>query len=124
MASLRDITQRKELEEEIRQGYEKVQIMMKGTIQVIGKLLETKDPYTAGHQKRVSELAYALAETLQVDETERDAIFMAALIHDIGKISIPSEILSKPGKLNELVSRIVNNKNFFATVIYHALFYK
>ncbi|MBN1523322.1 MAG: HD domain-containing protein [Spirochaetales bacterium] len=102
MASLRDVTGRKVLEEKIKQGFEKLQIMMKGTIQVIARLLETKDPYTAGHQKRVSELALALAEDLHVDENERDALFMAALIHDIGKISIPSEILSKPGKLNEI----------------------
>jgi putative nucleotidyltransferase with HDIG domain len=61
-----------------------------------------KDPYTAGHQKRVSELAFKIAEGLGLGEHEREGILMASLIHDIGKISIPSEILSKPGRLSDI----------------------
>jgi len=102
MASLRDVTERKALEETLRLSLEKLQITMRGTVQVIARLLETKDPYTAGHQKRVSELASCIAAQLGLSDHDQDGLLMASLIHDIGKISIPSEILSKPGKLNEI----------------------
>jgi putative nucleotidyltransferase with HDIG domain len=77
-------------------------IEIKGTIQVIIKLLATKDPYTAGHQKRVTELAVQIAKELGLGERDIEAITLAGQIHDIGKISIPSEILCKPGRLSEL----------------------
>jgi putative nucleotidyltransferase with HDIG domain len=102
LASLRDITERKRLEEGLWVSLQKNQVIMRGTIQVIARFLEMKDPYTAGHQKRVSELAYSIANNMGLDEHEQEGIHMAALIHDIGKISIPSEILSKPGKLSDI----------------------
>jgi putative nucleotidyltransferase with HDIG domain len=75
---------------------------IKGTIQVILKLLATKDPYTASHQKRVTELATCIAKELGLKEEEIEAINLSGQIHDIGKISIPSEILCKPGRLSDL----------------------
>jgi putative nucleotidyltransferase with HDIG domain len=102
LAVLRDITDRKRLEENLLRSLDRTQNVIKGTIQLIARFLEMKDPYTAGHQKRVSELAFRIAEALGLNELEREGLLMASLIHDIGKISIPSEILSKPGKLSDI----------------------
>jgi HD-GYP domain-containing protein (c-di-GMP phosphodiesterase class II) len=78
---------------------------LKGTmgtiIQAMGTTLERRDPYTAGHQRRVADLARAIAVELQLSQDCIDAIYTAATIHDIGKIAIPAEILCKPGKLND-----------------------
>jgi putative nucleotidyltransferase with HDIG domain len=65
-------------------------------------IVEMKDPYTAGHQQRVSDLARAIATEMGLSADRRDFIRTASSIHDIGKISIPSEILSKPTKLTDL----------------------
>jgi putative nucleotidyltransferase with HDIG domain len=102
LAVLRDITDRKHLEENLLRSLDRTQSVIRSTIQLIARFLEMKDPYTAGHQKRVSELAFKIAEGMGLDEHEREGILMASLIHDIGKISIPSEILSKPGRLSEI----------------------
>jgi putative nucleotidyltransferase with HDIG domain len=102
LAVLRDITGRKELEQNLISSLERTQVVMKGTIQLIARFLEMKDPYTSSHQKRVSELAVRIAANLGLNEHECEGITMAALIHDIGKISIPSEILTKPGKLSDI----------------------
>jgi putative nucleotidyltransferase with HDIG domain len=99
---IEEVETRTQVEESLRQSLENIQIIIKGTIQVIAKLLAMKDPYTAGHQKRVSELAREIAAHMKLEEHDLEAINMAGLIHDIGKISIPSEILSKPGRLSEL----------------------
>ncbi|UCG79942.1 MAG: HD-GYP domain-containing protein, partial [Desulfobacterales bacterium] len=63
--------------------------------------VETRDPYTAGHQQRVAELARAIATELGISEDRIQGIRLAGVIHDIGKISVPGEILSKPGKISE-----------------------
>jgi len=68
----------------------------------MANIVEIRDPYTAGHQRRVAELAQALAERLELGERRSEGVYMAALIHDIGKIHVPSEILSKPGRLSDL----------------------
>ena len=97
-----EIAERRRLEENLVQSLERNQVVIKGTIQLIARFLEMKDPYTSSHQKRVSELALKIAEALGLNEHDCEGINMAALIHDIGKISIPSEILSKPGKLSDI----------------------
>lgn len=63
--------------------------------------IETRDPYTAGHQDRVSKLAHAIAQEMGLPAAQIDAIILAATIHDIGKLFVPSEILNKPGKISE-----------------------
>jgi PAS domain S-box-containing protein/putative nucleotidyltransferase with HDIG domain len=73
-----------------------------GTIEAIGRVAEARDPYTAGHQRRVTELAMAVAEKLGLDERAIEATRAAGLLHDIGKLSIPAEILSKPSVLSPL----------------------
>jgi putative nucleotidyltransferase with HDIG domain len=66
------------------------------------KIVETRDPYTAGHQKRVAELACLIAREMKLEQATIEAIEIASLIHDIGKIYVPAEILSKPGKLSDI----------------------
>jgi len=106
---LRDVTDRRRTEEELSLTLEKLRKAMGATIQAMSLTIETRDPYTAGHQKRVSDLARAIATEMKLNKEEIDAIRMAASIHDLGKISIPSEILSKPGKINEFEFRLIQN---------------
>ena len=70
-------------------------------------LVETKDPYTAGHQERVSQLAKAIAKEMGLTEDRQDFVKTASIIHDLGKVSVPSELLSKPTKLSELEFNII-----------------
>ena len=69
--------------------------------------VETRDPYTAGHQRRVSDLARSIATEMHLPCHVIDGIRMASMIHDIGKISVPSEILTKPTKLSELEFELI-----------------
>jgi PAS domain S-box-containing protein len=72
------------------------------SIQTIAGTVEARDPYTAGHQRRVGELATAIAREMDLPEEQINGIHLAAIIHDLGKIHIPAEILSKPGKLSDI----------------------
>ena len=72
------------------------------SVQTIATTLEARDPYTAGHQRRVAELATAIAQEMVLDEEQIQGIHFAAIIHDLGKINIPAEILAKPGQLNDI----------------------
>jgi HD-GYP domain-containing protein (c-di-GMP phosphodiesterase class II) len=72
---------------------------MDATIDTMSRIIEAKDPYTSGHQHRVCQLAVPLARELGLDEDKVEGIRIASLIHDIGKIGLPTEILSKPTKL-------------------------
>jgi PAS domain S-box-containing protein/putative nucleotidyltransferase with HDIG domain len=96
-----DITKRKEAEEDLKQTLEKLRKSLSGTIQAMSLMVETRDPYTAGHQRRVSTLARTIAQEMGLSNDTVDTIRMAGIIHDIGKISVPAEILSRPGKLTD-----------------------
>jgi len=103
----RDITQRKQAEEDLRQSLEKLQKTIEGTVSAMASVVEIKDPYTAGHQKRVTRLASAIAEELGLPKEQIEGIRIAGLIHDIGKVSIPAEILSKPGRITDLEFSVI-----------------
>ena len=109
LATLRDITFRKKIEEELKKSNIKLQKLMEETVNGLVSAMEMRDPYTAGHQKRVSKLATEIAEEMGLDKDQIDGIRIASLIHDIGKIHVPSEILSKPGKLTEVEFAIVKS---------------
>jgi PAS domain S-box-containing protein/putative nucleotidyltransferase with HDIG domain len=98
---LRDVSDWVNLESELKGNILQMENMVWGTVQALAQATETRDPYTAGHQNRVARLALAIAEELQLDEGDIDGIRMAGLVHDIGKIQVPAEILSKPGELTE-----------------------
>jgi len=93
--------ERKRVEEEINLNFERLKKTSTSIIFTMAKILELRDPYTAGHQQRVARLACAIAREMGLNEEEVDGIFMAALIHDIGKIYVPAEILNRPAKLND-----------------------
>jgi PAS domain S-box-containing protein len=90
-----DITVRKESADRMRKA-------LGATVQAISVTVETRDPYTAGHQKKVADLSRAIATEMNLSADQIDGIRMAAIIHDLGKISVPAEILSKPTKLTAL----------------------
>ena len=73
-----------------------------GTIHTISFIAEIRDPYTGGHQQRVALLSRAIAQEMDMPEDETKGVYVAAMLHDIGKISIPIEILVKPGRLNQM----------------------
>jgi len=88
-------------EEEIKNGYERLQKILFESIYAMSTALEFRDPYTAGHQKRVAELASAMSSILGLSEERTDGIYLAGMVHDIGKIYVPAEILTRPGKLSD-----------------------
>ncbi|MBU1964739.1 MAG: PAS domain S-box protein [Proteobacteria bacterium] len=98
----RDITPRKEAEEKLKETLEMLRKSLAGTIQAMSLTVETRDPYTAGHQRRVADFARAIATEMGLTADQIEGIRTASAIHDIGKISVPAEILSKPTKLSEL----------------------
>jgi len=97
-----DITDRKRTEGELRQTLDSLRKAFGATIQVMVSAVEARDPYTAGHQIRSADLARAIATEMGLPQEKIDGIRMAGSIHDIGKLSIPVEILSKPTKLTNL----------------------
>jgi PAS domain S-box-containing protein len=99
---VRDITERKKAEKQLQDTLESLRKAVGTTIQVISSTVEARDPYTSGHQIRSADLARAIAMEMGLPQEKIDAIRMAGSIHDIGKISIPAEILSKPTKLSEI----------------------
>jgi len=103
----RDIRSRKKAEDELRKSYLRHQKALAGTIQAIGLTIEMRDPYTAGHQRRVSKLSCAIAEEMGLDPARIEGVRMAGDIHDIGKIYVPAEILSKPGRLSDIEMSII-----------------
>ncbi|MFH0789758.1 MAG: response regulator, partial [Pseudomonadota bacterium] len=90
-----------QLAEELKKRLERLNKTLGGIIQAITLTVETRDPYTAGQQRRVADLARAIAQEMGLSDEQMDGLHMAGLIHDLGKISIPAEILNKPTKLNE-----------------------
>ncbi|MFA7621433.1 MAG: HD domain-containing phosphohydrolase [Aminobacteriaceae bacterium] len=87
---------------ELKKSADLLAITLDQTISVLANTVETKDPYTAGHQIRCAALALEIAQEMRLPAEQRRGIHTAARVHDIGKIKIPSEILSKPGKINRL----------------------
>jgi putative nucleotidyltransferase with HDIG domain len=98
----RDITERKLAEDKLQQTLNSLRKAVGTTIQVLVSASESKDPYTAGHQKKSADVAIAIAAEMGLAQDRIEGIHMAAIIHDIGKLSIPAEILSKPTKLTEI----------------------
>jgi PAS domain S-box-containing protein len=97
----RSLAEREQAQEELQRTTETLRKTLGATIQAMAATVETRDPYTAGHQRRVANLARAIADEMGLSKEQIDGIRMAGLIHDLGKITIPAEILSKPTQLNE-----------------------
>lgn len=102
-----DVTKIKKAETELQRSLDQTKKLIGGFIVAIASMVESRDPYTAGHQKRVASLAQAIAREMGLPPEKIDFISTVAFIHDIGKISIPAEILNKPTKLNEVEYTII-----------------
>jgi len=100
--TIEDITTRKEAEEGLQKSLEKLRKATGGIIQAMALTVETRDPYTAGHQRRVADLARSIAQEMGLPEDQVDGIRMAGIVHDLGKIAVPAEILSKPTQLSDI----------------------
>jgi len=103
-----DISERKRAELELQKTTGMLRETLGHLINVVATTVEVRDPYTAGHQRRVSNLARAIATEMGLPKDQIEGIRVAGVIHDIGKISVPSEILSKPGKLSEIELALIS----------------
>jgi len=95
-----EIAERKLAEKKLQHSYAKLQQNLDDIVRAMSLTVEERDLYTAGHQRRTAGLAVAVAREMRLPEDDVKGLQMAGLLHDIGKISVPAEILSKPGKLN------------------------
>lgn len=108
-ASIIDISVRKHAEEEQQRFAEKLQGSLIQTIRAIAMTIEKRDPYTAGHQERVAELAVQIGRRMGFDAYRLEGLRLGATIHDIGKIAVPIEILNRPGKLEPMLFTIIKS---------------
>jgi len=102
-----DITEHKQVEEEFQQSLERLRRTFDETVQALASAIRTRNPYMAGHQRRVTQLACAIAREMGLPEEQIEGIRVAGLIHDIGKISVPIEILSNPDGISDLEYGII-----------------
>ncbi len=96
-----DITEHKQVEEELQQSLERLGRTFDETVNALASAIKTRNPYAAGHQRRVTQLACAIAKEMSLPEEQIEGLRVAGLIHDIGKINVPFEILSNPDELTE-----------------------
>ncbi|MDD8021308.1 MAG: HD domain-containing protein [Acidobacteriota bacterium] len=109
LAIFHDGVRQEKLNERLKDGLEKLKKSFGAMARALNKLVEARDPYTGGHQRRVADLARAIASEMSLKTEIIDGLSLAAMVHDIGKIAIPSEILNKPGFLNRSESGLVKN---------------
>ena len=98
-----------QLERELEKSIKRVEKSMQGAVQAICSTVESKDPYVAAHQKRVSQFACTIAKEMGLTTWQIDGIRVAGLLHDIGKVTVPTEILTKPGKLSKIEMSMIKD---------------
>ncbi|MBV8033008.1 MAG: HD-GYP domain-containing protein [Betaproteobacteria bacterium] len=91
----------------LKDNQEKLRSALTATIEAIAATVETRDPYTAGHQRRVADLAAAIALEMGLPAEQVEGIHFGALIHDLGKVQIPAELLAKPTRLTKLEFELI-----------------
>jgi putative nucleotidyltransferase with HDIG domain len=101
LASLRDVTARKQVEVERAEHLARFKKLLEDTARALSLAMEMRDPYTAGHQRRVTQLSLALGEALGFDESQLSGLRVTGLLHDLGKLNIPASILSRPSRLTD-----------------------
>ena len=107
--SIDDVTEQRRAEEEISKTVGKLKRGIDDTIRAMAMIVEERDPYTAGHQERVANLSVAIAQDLNLSEEQINGIRMAGMIHDIGKMKVPAEILSKPTQLSHIELELIKS---------------
>ncbi|MCM8824199.1 MAG: HD-GYP domain-containing protein, partial [Candidatus Omnitrophica bacterium] len=103
----RNVSRYKFVEKQLAQSLEKLQRILRETIRALASAVEKRDPYTAGHQQRVTYLASSIAQKLKFSEEKLNGLQLASLIHDVGKMYVPAEILSKPTMLSEIEFNLI-----------------
>jgi PAS domain S-box-containing protein len=107
--TLRTRHERDQALEQSQRYLAQLQDSLEDTVRVISNIVELRDPYTAGHQTRVAELATSIARQMDLHNDQIHAIHLASILHDLGKIQIPAEILSNPGRLNDIEYRFIQS---------------
>ncbi|MBU4226940.1 HD domain-containing protein [bacterium] len=98
-----------QVDKKLKQTDIKLQKIIEDTADIITKVVELRDPYSIGHQQRVSKLATAIAQEMKLPQDKIEGIKIASLVHDIGKVNLPTEIVRKPGKLIEVEFNLLKN---------------
>ena len=98
-----------QLEKELKQSDKRLQKIIEDIADIITKVIELRDPYSIGHLQRVSKLAMAIAQEMKLPQDKIEGIKIASLVHDIGKVNLPSEIVRKPGKLIEVEFNLIKS---------------
>jgi len=110
MAVIYDISEKMKMEAELKESLEKTNRLLDETVHSLSSAVEKRDPYTAGHQQRVAQLACALAVELGGIAAERlKGIWTGAILHDIGKMHVPAELLTRPGHLSEIEFKLIES---------------
>jgi PAS domain S-box-containing protein len=104
---VRDVTELRRMEKERQDTLDRLRKSLGATVNAMAAMVESRDPYTAGHQRRVADLARAIAADMKLDPGRIDGLRLAATIHDLGKIAIPAEILTKPTRLSDVEFMLV-----------------
>ena len=107
LVNVHNVTEQKKAENALRTSYEKIKLMLNEMVNALVNASEKRDPYTAGHQRQVAKLACLMAKEIGLSEDQIEGLHFAALLHDIGKIYVPSDILNKPGRLSEMEMGII-----------------
>lgn len=107
VGTFKDVTDLMISEEKLQQSFKKVKATLDSAIQAISAIVESRDPYTSGHQERVATLARTISRKMGLSEEMIESIHIAATLHDVGKINIPAEILSRPKQLNEIEMEMI-----------------
>ena len=102
-----DITEREQAEEAVLRSNERLEQVLKSVIVLIGKVVEARDPYTQGHEEGVARIGRLIAEEMGLPADVVEGVEVAGLVHDVGKLGIPAEILTKPGKLGEVEYELI-----------------
>jgi len=103
------IQKMKHIEEKKEQLVEKLQKIIEGIAYIIAEIVEIRDPYLRGHHQRVSKLATAIVQEMKLPQDKIEGVRFASLVHDVGKVNLPTEIVSKPSKLVEVEFNLVKN---------------
>ena len=98
-----------QLEKELKQSYKKLKIFMESIAYIITEIVEIRDPYLIGHHQRVSKLVTAIAQEMKLPQDKIEGVRFASLVHDVGKVNLPTEIVSKLNKLSEVEFNFVKN---------------
>ena len=100
-----------EAQKELNQTHKKINHIIEGIAQIITEVIEIRDPHFIGHQKKVSKLATAIAEEIKLSRDKIEGVKFAALVYDLGKVNLPTEITSKSSKLAEAEYTCIKNQN-------------